>query len=81
MDMRGRHSPANKTSEDSLVFVKEHTDSFPQYESHYSRDDNPHRKYLSPDLSISKMYILCTKQEKLPVSEWIYRILSTKASI
>ena len=30
--------------------------SFPTRQSHYSRHDNPGRLYLSPDLSIAKMY-------------------------
>ena len=32
--------------------------SFPTRQSHYSRHDNPGRLYLSPDLSIAKMYQL-----------------------
>ena len=58
MDKRGRHTPGNKTPEDDLHFVKEHIRSFPQYQSHYSRADNPHRQYLSPELTITKMYRL-----------------------
>lgn len=78
MDLRGRHEPANKTGEDQLTYVKNHISSFPQYGSHYSRSDNPHRKYLSPDLSVSKMYVLykelCEEEGGTdPVSEWIYR--------
>ena len=79
MDQRGRHEPRNKTGEHDLTFVKEHISSFPQYESHYSRRANPHRKYLSPDLSAAKMYglykELCSNEEREPVSEWVYRSL------
>ena len=31
---------------------------FPSYESHYLRNDNPHRKYLAPNLNMSIMYDL-----------------------
>ena len=50
MDKRGRHEPGNKTPEEAVSLVKDHISCFPQYESHYSRGDNPHRKYLSPHL-------------------------------
>lgn len=78
-DLRGSHPPANKTSEADSELVREHILSFPQYQSHYSRTDNPNRKYLSPDLTISKMYYLykewCTEKETTPVSKWMYRQL------
>ncbi len=76
-DQRGRHEPSNKTTEESRKFVKEHIEQFPRYESHYSRQDNPHRQYLSPSLSIAKMYSLykdeCSECEQQPVSSWTYR--------
>ena len=76
-DQRGRHKPPNKTPPEKLELVKEHIESFPAYESHYSRKDNPNRKYLSPSLSISKMYQLfkdfCSDRRSEPVSEWKYR--------
>jgi hypothetical protein len=77
LDQRGRHTPANKTADDDIAFVKEHIQSFPMYKSHYSRADNPNKYFLSSDLSIAKMFELygthCTKEEKHPVSEWVYR--------
>ena len=57
-DKRGRHEPKNKTSEAKTKAVKEHIESFPKYRSHYSRQDNPNRSYLSPALSVTKMYSL-----------------------
>ena len=76
-DQRGRHAPANKTSEDNLKIVDDHIKSFPQYTSHYSRHDNPHRRYLSPELSIAKMYQLyrsfCDSNDHTVVTEWVYR--------
>ena len=77
MDKRGRHEPGNKTPEEDICSVKEHITSFPQYESHYSRNDNPNRKFLSPDLKISKMYSMykakCVSDGNKTVSEWIFR--------
>ena len=76
MDKRGRHEPGNKTPEESISLVKDHICSFPQYESHYSRGDNPNRKYLSPDLTVAKMYSMyketCSNGGSEPVSEWLY---------
>ena len=77
LDRRGRHPPPNKTSENDLAFIRQHIESFPVYESHYSRNDNPNRRYLSPDLSVSKMYQLyqeeCKKKGVRSVSQWVYR--------
>ena len=77
-DLRGRHTPVNKTTtDDDVAFVKDHIQSFPKYRSHYSRATNPIRQYLHPDLSITKMYLLykdvCSTQGKSQVSEGIYR--------
>ena len=76
-DQRGRHVPANKTPEEKLQHVREHINKFPHYEGHYSRKDNLHCQYLSPSLSISKIYNLykdyCTENGlHPPVSEWKY---------
>ena len=73
-DQRGRHPPANKTSEADMALIKEHIQSFPQYQSHYSRASNQHRKYLSPQLTISKMYVLYKVSGCIGMS-------STKASV
>ena len=35
-NQRGRHEPANKTSEERIAFVQEHIEQFLRYESHYS---------------------------------------------
>ena len=42
-DERGRHEPGNKANEGALCFLKKHIESFPQYTSHYSQSDNPHK--------------------------------------
>ena len=74
-DERGRHAPGNKTTEDDIAFIKQHINSFPRYQSHYSRQDNPHRKYLSPELSVAKMYQLYKEkyreeERETVCSEW-----------
>ena len=63
MEKRGRHELANKTLEERVGIVQEHIEQFPRYQSHYSRQDNPHREYLSPSLSLATMY-------KLYKDEW-----------
>ena len=77
IDKRGRHRPANKTAEEDINMVKAHIKSFPSYKSHYSRKDNPSRKFLSPCLSVQKMYELykerCDEEDTHKVSEWVYR--------
>ena len=76
-DQRGRHPPVNKLTEDTIDLVKEHINSFPKFISHYTRKDNPNRKYLSPELNLSKMYILykdfCSQRHAEPVKISKYR--------
>ena len=58
-DMRGRlDSSCRGTSELARKFVREHIKSFPAFESHYTRSQNPERKYLNPELNINKMFNL-----------------------
>lgn len=47
--------------------IKEHINSFPAYESHYSRRDTS-QKYLLADLSINKIYGLYCEKVANPVS-------------
>lgn len=71
MDARGHKKPPNKTLEENLPFIRSHI------ESHYSRSDNHDIKYLSPDLSVSKMHYLykekCDKEKQRAVSDWVYQ--------
>ena len=73
-DHRGQQISTRNTDID---FVKEHIESVPKYQSHYSRSSNPNRHYLSPDLSITKFYLLykdvCFAEDKAVDSEWVYR--------
>jgi len=47
----------NKISNDKLTKVIEHINSFPSYESHYTRKSND-KKYLSTNLNLQKIYEL-----------------------
>lgn len=80
-DQRGRYEPSNKTSEACIRVAKEHIEMFPRYRSHYSRNANPHREYLLPDLSPTKLYSLyqnlCKENNHAAVSEWAYHKVFT----
>jgi len=55
--------------------IRSHTVKFPTVPSHYCRK-NSNREYLSPDLSLSKMYDLyvddCHHIGKTPAKKWLY---------
>ena len=77
MDKRGGHPPKNKIPDESRQFVINHIKSFPRYKSHYSQQDNPNTRYLSPVLNIKRLYKLCVErskeENKIPVKESYYR--------
>ena len=75
-DQRGKHTHQQTNFQRSRVeFANAHIERFPKYKSHYLRNDNLNRHYLSP-LRILAMYELyktaCTEANKTPVSEWKY---------
>lgn len=89
-DKRGKHSNrANKTLDEVVNEVVDHIASFPAESSHYSRNCNPNKKYLSPTLSISQMhqlYIDRCKSKELPQHYFIKysvyaNIFSTKFNL
>ena len=56
-DRRGKHNNRpRKVSEELHQKVRDHIKSLPARQSHYSRHDNHGRLYLSPDLSIARLY-------------------------
>ena len=59
------------------LYVQEHIESFPKYQSHYSRKDNPNHFLLLPTLNLLKMFqhykTKCAADGQEPVSEWKYR--------
>lgn len=59
LDRRGQHSNRpHKMDEEVRQQIIDHIKTFPAEESHYSRNKNPHKKYLSPLLNQSRMYEL-----------------------
>jgi hypothetical protein len=86
-DKRGRHTPANKTSDFAVEQVCKHISSFPTVQSHYTRTHNPNRRYLATELNIKAMFHLYVDHCKAnaianPVSESMYRkIFNTKFNL
>lgn len=80
-DKRGQHdSRPHKIRDNVKNYVIDHIKKFPSESSHYSRNSNPYKRYLSPLLSVSKMhslYINECKNLELPaeyhVKECTYR--------
>jgi len=77
-DMCGKHSPHNKTSQAKKQAVRNHIESFPVLEPHYTRR-NTARKFLGEHLSQKEMYRLyreeCAGTGMAPVGEQIYRMI------
>ena len=61
-DRRGKHGKQYSVGENIKDLVREHIRSFPARHSHYSRQDNAGRVYLSPELSIAKLYRMFLEQ-------------------
>ena len=56
-DKRGKHTNRpQQICEEVRDLVREHINMFPTRNSHYSRKDNHGRTYLSPELSIARLY-------------------------
>ena len=77
-DRSGNHDTRpRKISDESQQRVRNHISSFPRYTSHYSRRDNPNRRYLKGVSSVSQMYCLyvtqCKDSGTVPVKEHVYR--------
>lgn len=73
LDKRGKHTKKS-TSEVIKDSIRHHISSFPTEMSHYSRNENLEKKYLSPSLNLSKMFRLYKeKHPEADVKEWLYR--------
>lgn len=74
-DLRGKKTPANKTSEENLSRVRDHISKFPHYDSHHTL--NTKGKFLRADLNVKKMYRMyleeCEFKNVTFVKENIYR--------
>ena len=58
-DMRGKHTNRpHKISAEVKKQVRDHIKSFPAMKSHYSRNKNKRRRFLSPTLSVAEMHRL-----------------------
>ena len=69
LDQRGKHNNRpNQIPETTIGYVKRHILSFPRQTSHYSRNSNPNRRYLTPDLNIAKLHRLY--QQKCDELNW-----------
>jgi hypothetical protein len=81
VDNRGRQAPKNKSSDETMKYVKDHIESFPRTESHYCRKDTS-RQYLDSKLNITKMYNLyvekCLNDNHKPVLHNLYRQIFTE---
>lgn len=74
LDMRGKHNNRpNKIPRNIIAAIDNHILSFPKRSSHYSREKNERRTYLSSDLNVSKMYKLYLEKYEPDVSEKLKR--------
>ena len=76
-DKRGKHT--NRPRKITSVIkqqVKEHIKSFPAMKSHYSRNKNKRRRFLSPLLSVAEMHRLYTekyeRENEKPIVKYHY---------
>lgn len=75
IDMRGKHNNRpNKISPEVKDYIMRHIKSFPAEASHYSRNENPNKLYLSPLLNIREMYRLYIKKCDEESMESIYHV-------
>ncbi|XP_041971453.1 uncharacterized protein LOC121738382 isoform X2 [Aricia agestis] len=89
-DQRGKtHSYRHKVDVDVENYISSHIRSFPSESSHYSRNQNIHKQYLNPLLTIKTMYSMYTKKcedenkpTKYYIKECTYRkIFNTKFNL
>lgn len=72
IDKRGRHTPSNKTPDRKVNQVKDFINTFPKYDSHYTRHKSETRQYLPPHLNLSIMYSDYKSKVEGPVSKYIF---------
>ncbi|GFO39008.1 hypothetical protein PoB_006551300 [Plakobranchus ocellatus] len=63
-DLRGLHGKQPCTPEDLNIKIRQHIRSFPTITSHYSRQMNPNKRYLHPNLNIKRMWLLYLGQNE-----------------
>ena len=57
-DKRGKHNQQRKIGKETRKKVIEHIAKFHVVQSHYSREQNPKRKYLPENLSVRRMWLM-----------------------
>lgn len=66
----------SRVSEKTKQLIKDHISSFEKVESHYCRKQSS-KEYLSPNLNLSKMYVLylkhCENRKEIPAQKSTYR--------
>lgn len=78
-DRRGTVTHARKIPTEAVDVIREHINTLPAVSSHYCRAKSKERKYLTPDLTVPKLYALYADyaSEHHPdvqvVKEWKYR--------
>ena len=73
-DRRGKHSiRPRKVSCELHSKVREHIMSFKARQSHYSRRHNPGRLYLSPELSVARMYQMFLAEHDPPYVAYLQK--------
>lgn len=83
IDKRGKHSkhPVKFSTED-VAHVREFIDKLPKYTSHYSRDDNPSKVYMSMEYTVESCYAQykeeCYENKNSPVSKDKFRRIFTE---
>ncbi|XP_063216648.1 uncharacterized protein LOC134542596 [Bacillus rossius redtenbacheri] len=70
-DNRGKTSPGNAISDERLDEVRRHIQSFPSYESHYTRRTN-NKKYLPSFLDLNTMFSFYKESTSNPVGRTVY---------
>lgn len=72
IDQRGRKRSVNKTPDNKIAEVKQFIGQFPVYESHYTRHKSENRRFLSPHLSLGRMYSLYKDDTLEPISSFMF---------
>ena len=73
-DQRGRHGNHHRLPQEDLLTAKEHIASIPKVNSHYTRNVNPDKEYLSEDIPSYSELHRCYKK-------WLREVHPTKTPL
>ncbi|XP_055905287.1 uncharacterized protein LOC129940814 [Eupeodes corollae] len=71
-DLRGKHTPSNKTNDSILKGIKDHIDQIPRIPSHYCRA-NSNKEYVDGSMSVAEIhrnYVEQCRAEKVPFAKY-----------